>query len=221
MPAWLADPDAIQGMRELLVRSTRQGLELAGLAHLRQATAAELEGLGESEGWVLGPVRQTGTGEPGRVQAPPCTEGWLRLHTHPGLKGTYAGFSRADLAAVRADGCALGVVGYTTLSPELASTLGLALGWQGWLATGAVQAALRVDAGRRERPWLLHRAVVARVALPDGQIVPVRKLGAGRGRRALESAEFAVDSWVQVAADQVNDVVHRFWPGGIPGHEPE
>ena len=98
----------------------------------------------------------------------------------------------------------------------------MALGWQGMLAFGAVQAALRVDAARNGEPAFLHRGVVTRVVFPGGRTLTVRRLGGGAARRALEDAEHVVDHWVQEAANRANDLVVQWFPGAVPGHpEPD
>lgn len=192
-----------------LAVSTQLGLELAGAVYAREVQGRTL---------LVG-LRRGASGEPGRVGIDPAW-GSILWHTHPGMRGSLAAFSRQDLECARLAGKPLLVVGFGGLSPDVLSTLTLPLGLRGALLSAGVKGILSMERLGHLRLRLLRLGVAARVCYPDGTIRPVLRAQASPWRAALDEMSFTVDRSVGAlergAQHALRRALTRVW-----GREPE
>ena len=167
----------------MLKKSTKEQRELAGAASARKTDGGlVLEGL---------ELKRTGMEKGVAVQSDWGSVNW---HTHPGLKGSLAAFSQADLDAAKATERPLLVIGYSGLSPEVLSMLALALGKRTpLLIGGSVLGMMYLERHGFVNTPLLALGVAARICYPDGSIHPVARDGAGLTRKKLDELGFFLD----------------------------
>lgn len=211
--ALLASDATVTAMTDLLLASTASGSELAGVCTYRSATDEERasSALGAGEIWILEGFRTTMQGDAWSVRLTVPGPGELSWHTHPGLRFGMAGFSDGDVAAVQSSRRPLLVIGYTFAAPETLSWLALAAGWEGAAVTAAVQAVLRAEAAGKLGTTFSRVGVAARMLGPDGRLLPVRRMGIARWRRALETGAFEVDRVVSATSNAANRWITAAW----------
>lgn len=207
---------AVEEMVDLLIRSTSENLEFSGTCQVRKPAAHEMNGLESSASkvWVIEAFTLHHKGEPERVKVPERDGNPLDWHTHPGLRGGFAGFSKGDERAVEARSQPMAVIGYTTLSPQFAGYLAIPLG--GWGVVGALGLRAWMEAEARAQqvePRWLRLGAAARIYFPGGRTLPIRLADAPAWRRALESASFEVDKVMTVASQEFDSAKTRLLQG--------
>lgn len=204
---------AVDRMVDLLVRSTKDGAEFAGTCVLRAPAGHELAGLEDADPervWVIDGFDHTERGSANNVVVPDPGNSLLDWHTHPGLKGGFAGFSKQDERAVRSRRRPMVVIGYTVLGPQFIGVVTLPLGGWGLAASLGLTAALQVEARRQgTEPRLLRLGAAARVSFPDGRVLPVLLADAPGWKRAFDRASFQVDQVATKASQATEEVKDR------------
>ena len=205
--------EAVSEMVDVLVESTKDNVELAGTCRVRPPAQHELNGIEDADPervWVIEGFDASERGTSTRVVVPDPGNSPLDWHTHPGLKGGFAGFSKADEAAVEARRRPMVVIGYTVLGPQFIGVLTMPLGGWGVAASLGMTAALQVEARRQGvEPRLLRLGAAARVHFPGGRTEGVALADAPAWRRAFEKASFQVDRVATKASQATEEVKGR------------
>jgi hypothetical protein len=207
----LAD-SGVEEMVDLLVRSTSDNLEFAGTCRVRAPADHELDGLDVPADavWVIDGFTLHHKGQPEQVKVPERDGSPLDWHTHPGLRGGFAGFSKSDERAVEARAQPMTVIGYTTISPQFAGYLAIPLGGWGVVTALGLRAWMEAEARTQQvEPRWLRLGAAARVRFPGGRTLPVRLADAPGWRRALESASFQVDQVMTVASQELDEAKRK------------
>lgn len=181
----IGSPAFFRRAEDQLWTSTKLGLELSGaVLARRQGAYTILEGL-----------QRRASGAPGRVIVNP-EWGQILWHTHPGLRGSLAAFSNADIEVAKTGKRPLLVIGFGGLSPDVLTTLTLPLGVKGLVLSSAVKSLLALEKrGKLERRFL-RMGVAARVVYPSGKVKRVIRQEATPLGHALDDIAFLVDQGV-------------------------
>lgn len=205
--------EAVERMVDLLVQSTRDSVELAGTCLVRAPAAHEVNGLEDADPeriWVIEGFDTSERGNATSVQVPDPGNSPLDWHTHPGLKGGFAGFSKTDQASVKARRRPMVVIGYTVLGPQFIGVLTLPLGGWGLAASLGLTAALQVEARRLQtEPRLLRVGAAGRVYFPNSRTEPIQLADAPGWRRAFDRASFEADKVATRASQATEEVKDR------------
>ena len=196
-------------MVDTLVKSTRQGREFAGTCRVRPPTESEGE---PATTWVIEGFELKVVGDATSVRSPHPGDSPLDWHTHPGLRGGFAGFSEVDERAVEARRRPMAVVGYTALSPQFMGILTIPLGGWGFAASLGLMALLQAEArvqGVEARALRLGAA--ARVRFPGGRTLPMQLIDPSGWDKAWTTATFEVDKVATKASRVANDAAMKLW----------
>ena len=200
-------------MVDTLVRSTREGLEFAGTCRVRPPASTEVEDPKQAaRTWVVEGFETKIKGTATSVGTPPSDGSPLDWHTHPGLRGGFAGFSQADEYAVDARTRPMTVVGYTALSPQFLGVMTIPLGGWGFAASLGLMALLQAEARvQGVEPRTLRLGAAARVRFPGGRVIPMQLVDQSGWEKAWGQATFQVDQVATKASQVANDAALQVW----------
>lgn len=198
-------------MVDTLVRSTREGREFAGTCRVRPPSESEVDDRVDGT-WVIEGFDTLVRGTADSVRVPPAGSSPLDWHTHPGLRGGFAGFSEADERAVDARSRPMVVLGYTALSPQFMGVLTIPLGGWGFAASLGLMALLQAEARvQGVEPRALRLGVAARVRFPGGRTLPLQLIDQSGWERAWSETTFQVDKAATSASRVANDAALKVW----------
>ncbi|MCP4804017.1 MAG: hypothetical protein GY913_19360 [Proteobacteria bacterium] len=205
-------PAGAEEMVDTLVRSTKEGREFAGTCRVRPPAASEISGDEATRTWVIEGFETKVKGSASEVSSPPSDGSPLDWHTHPGLRGGFAGFSTQDERVVDARRRPMTVIGYTALSPQFLTALTIPLGGWGFAASLGLHALLQAEARvQGVDPKILRVGVAARVRFPGGRVLPMRLLDQPGWARVWSDATFHVDQAATKASQVANEAALKAW----------
>lgn len=195
---------------EELVESRRAGCEFGGAVYAEQAgSCLVLTGLNR---------RQVGGDGPVHLDR---SWGSLLWHTSTGVLAGGSPFDEEDARLARQLERPLITIVQSTLSPALAANLLFPWGVRPLMLASGIKGMLALDRWRKGPPWLLGRAVAARVVYPAGEVQAVTRVGASLPREVYDRAAFAVDRSVGKARTRarrfLNEVMEMAATGKPPG----